>query len=53
MENGIHCTYQVFDEETNELLAEEIVKRDFMGEGVQRIQLNVSRPRCLYNLFIR
>ena len=50
MENGIHCTYQVFDEETNELLAEEMVKRDFMGEGVQRIQLNVSIDLDIFSI---
>ena len=43
VENGIHCTYQAFDEETNELLAEEIIRRYFMGGGVQRMPLKVSR----------
>ena len=46
VENGLRCLYQVFDKENNKL-AEEVVYKDFMSEGVERIELKVGRVHIL------
>ena len=46
VENGLRCLYQVFDKENNKL-AEEVVYKDFMSEGVERIELKVGRVYIL------
>ena len=46
VENGLRCLYQVFDKE-NKKLAEEVVYKDFMSEGVERIELKVGRVHIL------
>ena len=42
--NGLHCTYQVYEKE-NELIAEETVYKDYMGDGVQRIEVKSGQIR--------
>ena len=42
--NGLQCTYQVYEKE-NELIAEETVYRDYMGDGVQRIEIKTGKIR--------
>ena len=48
VEKGLRCLYQVFDEENNKL-AEEMVYKDFMSKGVERIELKVLLVHVNYN----
>ena len=42
VENGLECSYQIFDMKSYKLLAEEKIYRNFMSEGVQRIELELK-----------
>ena len=42
VENGLECSYQIFDMKSYKLLAEEKIYRNFMSEGVQRIELKLK-----------
>ena len=44
--NGLECTYQVYEkDDENSVIGEELIHKDYMGEGVKRIEVKSGQIR--------